>query len=32
MIEYLELLSPLGTVELSAEFETNVDQYLLEGT
>ena len=32
MLEYLEVVPPLGTVGLSAEFETKVDQYRLEGT
>ena len=32
VLELLEVVPPLGTVRLSAEFETKVDQHQLEGT
>ena len=32
MLERLEVVPPLGNMELSAEFETKVDQRQLEGT
>lgn len=32
VLELLEVVPPLGTMGLSAEFETKVDQHQLEGT
>ena len=32
VLEHLEVVPPLGTMGLSAEFKTKVDQHQLEGT
>ena len=32
VLQCLEVVPPLGTVGLSSEFETKVDQCLMEGT